>query len=173
MPQDATVGCIWSSFLLILNHNRRKMKKILSICLLLTLGQLVMAQNETATTAADPLKTNKTEHDFGQIAQGKPVYTEFQITNSGTTPLRLEDVRAACGCTTPEWSRDAIAPGATAVIKVGFNAATEGPFSKPVTITYNNGRQSRTLMIKGTVWKAPEGAAPANAAVQFLKKQNF
>lgn len=149
------------------------MKKILSFCLLLAVVAGAKAQSGTAGVTADPLKTNKAEHDFGQIAQGKPVYTSFEITNSGTTPLKLDDVRAACGCTTPEWSRDAIAPGATATIKVGFNAAVEGHFDKPVTLMYNNGQLSKTLIIKGTVWKAPEGAAPANTSVQFLKKQTL
>lgn len=146
------------------------MKKILSFCLLLALALGVSAQG---ATTAEPLKTNKTEHDFGQIPQGKPVFTNFEIINNGSTPMKLEDVRAACGCTTPEWSRDAIAPGASATIKVGFNAATEGHFEKPVTIIYNNGQQSKTLLIKGNVWKVPEGAAPANTSVQFLKKQTL
>ena len=149
------------------------MKKILSVCLLLTVMAGANAQPGTAVNPADPLKTSRLEHDFGQIAQGKPVYTSFEITNSGTTPLKLDDVRAACGCTTPEWSRETMAPGASTIIKVGFNAATEGPFQKPITIMYNNGQLSKTLMIKGTVWKSPEGAAPANTSVQFLKKQTL
>ncbi|MEK7225824.1 MAG: DUF1573 domain-containing protein, partial [Bacteroidota bacterium] len=84
----------------------------------------------------------------------------------------LDDVHASCGCTTPEWSREAIAPGATAKIKVGYNAAAEGFFEKPITITYN-GNQSKQLKITGTVWKAPEGSAPANASIDLLKKQTF
>ena len=150
------------------------MKKILSLCFLMTLLTGIQAQTGDAPgNTADPLQASKMEHDFGQIAQGKPVYTQFEFKNTSANPIKLEDVRAACGCTTPEWSREPIAPGASTTIKVGFNAATEGPFNKPVTITYNNGQLSKTLLIKGTVWKAPEGAAPANASVQFLKKQTL
>lgn len=150
------------------------MKKILSLCFFMAILTAAHSQNETAPGhSADPLQANKMEHDFGQIAQGKPVYTSFEFKNTSTSPIKLEDVRAACGCTTPEWSRDPIAPGASTTIKVGFNAATEGPFNKPVTITYNNGQLGKTLLIKGTVWKAPEGAAPANASVQFLRKQTL
>lgn len=123
--------------------------------------------------ADDPLELKLSTWDFGKIPQGKPVYYFFEITNTGATPLKLDDVHATCGCTTPEWSRDAIAPGAKAQIKVGYNAATEGPFEKPITITYNTNKQSKIIYIKGTVWKAPEGSAPANAAVNFLKKQTF
>jgi uncharacterized protein YabE (DUF348 family) len=84
--------------------------------------------------------------------------------------LKLDNVSASCGCTIPEWNRDEIAPGATAVIKVGYNAAAEGAFSKPVTISYN-GNQTKVLTIKGEVWKAPVGSAPSNAPVSFLKHQ--
>jgi hypothetical protein len=146
------------------------MKKIPALLILLTVFFFAGAQS--TTPVEDVLKLKQTEHDFGKIPQGKPVYYDFEITNSGKEPLKLDDVHASCGCTTPEWSREPIAPGATAVIKVGYNAAAEGPFSKPITITYNS-NQTKQLMIKGNVWKAPEGAAPPNASVQFLKKQTL
>jgi hypothetical protein len=126
----------------------------------------------TATAVEDVLVIKELEHDFAKIPQGKPVYYNFEIVNSGKSPLKLDNVQASCGCTTPEWSRDAIAPGGTAKIKVGYNAAAEGSFNKTITITYNT-NQTKVLQIKGTVWKAPEGSAPANASVDFLKKQSF
>jgi hypothetical protein len=122
--------------------------------------------------ADDLLKLVETEHDFSKIPQGKPVYYHFEILNTGTTPLKLDNVSATCGCTTPEWSREPIAPGASAKIKVGYNAAAEGYFEKFITINYNT-NQTKQLKIKGTVWKAPEGSAPVNASVDFLKKQSF
>jgi len=122
-------------------------------------------------TTDDVLKLKELEHDFGKIPQGKPVYYTFEVTNTGKTELKLDNVQASCGCTTPEWSHDPIAAGATAKIKVGFNAAGEGPFDKFITITYNN--QSKQIRIKGTVWKAPDGPAPDNASINLLKKQSF
>ncbi len=145
------------------------MKKVLLFAFSLLLFAVVKAQTETAAPA-EVLLLKETEFDFGKIPQGKPVYHTFEIVNKGDKPLKLDNVSASCGCTTPEWSRDEIAPGATAVIKVGYNAANEGPFDKFITITYN-GNQSKILKIKGQVWKAPSGAAPANAPVSFLKSQ--
>lgn len=144
------------------------MKKLLTLSLLVS--AFFMASAQPAPTEA--IKLKETEHDFGKIPQGKPVYYNFEIVNVSNAPLKLDDVRATCGCTTPEWSHDAIAPGATSVIKVGYNAASEGAFEKFITITYNTD-QTKQLKIKGTVWKAPEGAAPTNASVQFLKKQTL
>jgi len=150
------------------------MKKIPTLFILLAAFFFAGAQTTTPTTppADDVLKLKEAEHDFGKIPQGKPVYYNFEIVNTGKEPLKLDDVHASCGCTTPEWNHEPIAPGATAIIKVGYNAAAEGAFTKPITITYNT-KETKQLLIKGTVWKAPEGAAPANASVQFLKKQTL
>jgi hypothetical protein len=146
------------------------MKKISTLIVLL--ASFFFAGAQGTSTAESVLKLKETEYDFGKIPQGKPVYHNFEIVNTGAEPLKLDNVQASCGCTTPEWSQDAIAPGATATIKVGYNSAAEGYFDKAITITYNT-NQTKQLKIKGTVWKAPEGSAPANASVQFLKKQTL
>jgi hypothetical protein len=121
-------------------------------------------------SAADVLEVKETVYDFGKIPQGKPVYHLFEIVNTGTKPLKLDNVQATCGCTTPEWSHDEILPGKTSTIKVGYNSANNGPFEKPITLQYNGGT-TKQIIIKGIVWQAPAGSAPANASIQFLKQQ--
>ncbi len=127
------------------------------------------APTAVVTPTQEALLLKETEHNFGKIPQGKPVTYVFEVTNSGATPLKIDNVQASCGCTTPEWDREkAIEPGTSAKITVGFNAAAEGPFTKPITITYN-GTQTKQLIIKGEVWKTPAASAPANAGVNDLK----
>ncbi len=144
------------------------MKKFLLFAFCLV--ALVSVNAQTVTTAPEILSVKEAEFNFGKIPQGKPVYHLFEIVNKSDKPLKLDNVAASCGCTTPEWSREEIAPGATSIIKVGYNAAAEGPFEKPITITYS-GNQSTVLKIKGEVWKAPTGAAPTNTSLSFLKRQ--
>ena len=146
------------------------MKRISAFFVLMTVFFVAGAQNQAVPEDVLLIKVNV--HDFGKIPQGKPVYYTFDIVNTGKTELKLDNVQASCGCTTPEWSKDPIAPGATAKIRVGYNAAAENYFEKPITITYN-GTQTKQLIIKGTVWKAPDGPAPANASIDLLKKQTF
>ena len=152
------------------------MKKFAVLVSLLTgfifAGAQTITDNQIKPEIPDVLLIKKVEFDFGKIPQGKPVYTFFEVMNTGTAPLKLDNVQASCGCTTPEWNHEDIAPGSTATIKVGYNAAAEGPFEKMITITYNTS-QSKQLKIKGIVWKAPVGSAPANASVQFLKQQTL
>jgi hypothetical protein len=160
------------------------MKKILFLSAFTCLSVVMYAQTgEHVTTfantpgAADVTKKpteeslllKETEHDFGKIPQGKPVTYVFDVVNTGKNAFKLDNVQASCGCTTPQWEHDkAIEPGATAQITVGYNAASEGPFTKLVTITYN-GTQTKQLTIKGEVWKTPAASAPANEGVNSLK----
>lgn len=136
-----------------------------------TLSSSAQAQTNVSAVPVAPtesLTLKETEYDFGKIPEGKPVTHDFEFTNTGNTPFALDNVRASCGCTTPEWSKDTVAVGATAVIKIGYNAANEGPFTKPVTITFN-GNQSKQIIIKGEVWKTPVTSAPVNISSNTLK----
>jgi len=135
---------------------------------LLTQAQTATPANTTSTNATEVIQLKETAYDFGKIQQGRPVTHNFELVNIGKEPLMLENVQASCGCTTPEWSKDAIQAGATTVIKVGYNAASEGPFNKTITITYNN-QQHKTLTISGTVYKGPTTSAPVNASLSLLK----
>lgn len=146
------------------------MKKILFTLFAVFAAVFVRAQ-QTATTQPQPetIQLSETTYNFGKIAQGKPVTHNFVITNTGKEPMKLDNVQASCGCTTPEWSRDAIAPGKSTTIKVGYNSATEGVFEKAITIYYNSG-QVKQITIKGQVWKTPDQSGPANDALSIFKQ---
>jgi len=140
-------------------------------------GMVVRSQSVQApaggsvpATPSDVLMLKESAHNFGKIPQGRPAIYNFEIVNTGKEPLRLDNVQASCGCTTPEWSKDAIAPGASATIKVGYNAYAEGNFTKVVTIFY--GTRTKALTILGEVYKAPSTSVPENPSVQFLKQTN-
>ena len=136
-----------------------------------TSSQIPVAANaDTSKPKEESLSLKETEFDFGKIPQGKPVTHIFEFANTGTTPFALDNVQASCGCTTPIWNKDTIAPGATEEITVGYNAQNEGPFAKPVTITYNGGKVKQ-ITIKGDVWKTPVTSAPQNTSVNSLKNE--
>jgi hypothetical protein len=145
------------------------MKKIAALLLIAGLAFGARAQNTAAEKpAAEPLQLKEKSFDFGKIQQGRPVTHVFEIVNTGKEPIHLENVQASCGCTTPEWSKEPIKPGGTTQIKVGYNAAGEGVFSKTVTIQYE-GNKTSTLVISGNVFKSPTTSAPANPSLALLK----
>lgn len=146
------------------------MKKFLLGFIMLVSVSAAFAQPSKPATEIIALK--ETVYDFGKIQQGRPVTHDFFVTNSSTSEvLKLENVQASCGCTTPEWKKDPVEPGASTKIIVGYNAYAEGPFEKLVTVTYNNG-QTKTITIKGNVYKSPASSAPENSSVQILKQSN-
>jgi hypothetical protein len=93
----------------------------------------------------------KETHDFGEIPQGKPVSAEFAFTNAGDAPLLIADVATTCGCTASDYSKEPIAPGKSSKIKVTYNAANMGVFTKSITVNFSNAEAKKVLMIKGTV----------------------
>lgn len=149
------------------------MKKIALLLFAATMafGSYAQSLQENKVSAIEPLQLKESAFNFGKIPQGRPVTHVFEIVNTGKEAIRLENVQASCGCTTPEWSREPIQPGGTASIKVGYNAAAEGPFTKNVTVVYN-GNQTKTILISGTVYKVPPTSAPANSSISLLKQIN-
>jgi len=152
------------------------MKKIsivvgLFFTILSSQAQLTNGKGEALPPPANVLQLKENTHNFGKIPQGRPAVYVFEVVNTGKTPLKLDNVQASCGCTTPEWSRDAIEPGATAQIKVGYNAYAEGPFTKTVTVVYNT-NVTKTITISGEVLKSPASSAPENPSIQLLKQIN-
>ena len=122
-----------------------------------------------ATPSEDLLVLKEKEFNFGKIPQGKPVTHIFEVTNKSNDTLRIVNIQASCGCTTPEWDRDkAVAPGGSTKITVGYNAAAEGLFTKMITVTYN-GTATRQITISGEVWKTPATSAPENKNLNDLK----
>ena len=156
------------------------MKQIITLFLGFCLIGVVNAQTGTVPTSAtqnvltiaqadEMLTLKETEFDFGKIPQGKPVTHVFEVANNSKVPLNITNVNASCGCTTPEWEKDkTVAPGEKTKITVGYNAAAEGPFTKFITVTYNEA-QSKQITIKGEVWKTPGSSAPENKGLNDLK----
>ena len=153
------------------------MKKLFTLFFVFAIAFTMNAQtianvsNTQPAATPDVLSMKETAFEFGTIPQGKPVFHFFEVTNAGKDPMVISNVQTSCGCTTPEWSKDPIAPGATAKIRVGYNAAGEGHFEKFITIMYNQ-NLTKQVKISGTVWKAPAGSAPENSSITLLKQKN-
>lgn len=95
--------------------------------------------------------------DFGTIEeQDGPVSHTFEFTNGGSKPVVIEDVAVSCGCTTPEYSRAPVRPGASGSVKVTYDpAGRPGVFSKEIMIYSGNKRNADIIRIKGEVKPKP------------------
>jgi hypothetical protein len=154
------------------------MKKIFVSAVAFILINAVHAQtlpNQTEPTSQDETKDiskvidfKETDHDFGKIPYGKAVEFDVQMTNLSNDSIKIANVQAGCGCTTPKWQAGPYAPGEAFKVTLGFNGYTEGHFEKSVTIFFENGL-NKLIKFHGETFKTPDNAAPPNGAVQKLK----
>ena len=93
----------------------------------------------------------KKVHDFKEIYQGEKLEHKFKFTNTGKEPLIIEKAKGSCGCTVPEWPKDPIAPGETAVMKINYDEKRVGPYTKSITITSNAKTSPKTVKVKGKI----------------------
>ena len=93
---------------------------------------------------ADVIRFDQKVHDFGDvlIAEG-PVSCIFTFTNIGNQPIVVQNVISSCGCTTPEWTREPVRPGATGTIQATYsNDQGPYPFDKTLTVYVGVGASS-------------------------------
>ncbi len=133
-----------------------KIRHILLTALAVTLTPAVSFAQPTGLESA-PLRFAVTGWSFGAIREeGGTVSHTFEFTNRGDTPVAIDRVATSCGCTTPDYPRTPIAPGATARIDVVFDPrGMPGEFSKIVTVVSGGGKYREYLTVTGNVIPRP------------------
>lgn len=100
---------------------------------------------------------DKELYDFETIKEqdGDARYT-FTFRNTGSKPLVITNVRATCGCTSPDWTTKSVASGEKGEISVVYHAKNRpGRFTKNIVV-YSNAENSPVhLKIKGNVMPKP------------------
>ncbi|MBQ0062979.1 MAG: DUF1573 domain-containing protein [Prevotella sp.] len=122
------------------------MKKVVLFIFAMMLTSVVMAQAE--------IKFEKLTYDFGQFSEATPVQTcTFTYTNTGNKPLIINQAIASCGCTVPEYTKEAVQPGEKGTIKVTYNGRGKFPghFKKSITIRSNAKSEMVRLYIEGNM----------------------
>jgi hypothetical protein len=131
-------------------------KNILLIVGLFVFSVFTYAQNsngkvDLSVDGKAAFKWKSVQIDFGQIKQNVPKTAEFELTNTGTAPIIIQNAVASCGCTNVDYPKEPIKPGQSAKIKTTYNAAASGAFSKRVTVFMNATPEPQVLEIKGVV----------------------
>ena len=145
------------------------MKHFFALMIMLTGAFAVNAQGpQVNDDISKVIQFKETDHDFGKIPYGKPAEFTLEMKNISADSVTIEDVRVGCGCTTPKWKPGPYAAGQDFNITIGFNGYTEGQFTKVVTLFFKGGLQ-QVVKFHGETYKAPDNAAPGNAAVNQLK----
>ena len=105
------------------------------------------ATGAEGATTAEPVSTMpltsaeflEESFNFGEVAEGDKVVHTFKFKNTGSNPLRVNNVKASCGCTSPDWSKEDVAAGAEGFVTVEFDSkGKRGTQKKSVTVTFEN-----------------------------------
>ncbi len=99
----------------------------------------------------DMVSWDSTHFDFGEIQQNIPATASYELTNNSDIPLVIEDVKVGCGCTSSNYSKEAVLPGETTVIEAIFNAKKAGKFTKTASVQTNVSDKPTVLSFKGVV----------------------
>lgn len=123
--------------------------RVLIVSLFIMLPLTLFSQTETSGILTLP----ENSHNFGRIMEaGGVVSHRFIFENSGESPLVINKVRTTCGCTTPKWTRNTVAPGEMGFVEVQFNPkGRKGSFHKTVQIQSTAKNSNMFLTIDGNV----------------------
>lgn len=132
-------------------------KVFLLTCIVFAAINFAAAQTPATNPNAPKIAFDHDSHDFKTVIEGPKVTHVFKFKNEGKEPLILSNVKASCGCTTPEWPKEPIMPGKTSQITVVYNTQNRvGDFTKTITVESNATEGTKVLTIKGKVIRPEE-----------------
>lgn len=120
---------------------------------------------------ATPRITVKSDkHDFGTIVEGQVVSYKYEIQNTGTSELKISEVKASCGCTAAAPEKLNLKPGEKTSVKVEFNSENRlGPQEKFVYIFSNDPVNPQYKLNFTCVVVEPKDALPKDGKFSKLK----
>ncbi|HYD21057.1 MAG TPA: DUF1573 domain-containing protein [Flavipsychrobacter sp.] len=105
-------------------------------------GQTIKEEESREAKASAMPKTTiqflETKHDFGSIKEGDKVRHAYKFKNTGTNPLLISKITVGCGCTTPSFSKEPIAPGGEGEIVIEFNSSGKEGHQEKNAIVHSN-----------------------------------
>ncbi|MFT4834948.1 MAG: hypothetical protein ACI8WP_001712, partial [Flavobacteriaceae bacterium] len=110
--------------------------------------------------AQQEIQILESSFDFGKVKEeGGEISHKFQFVNTRDTEVSITSVTSSCGCTTPDWSGDAILAGDTGFVMVQYDPFNRpGSFTKDLRVSFQLAGQSKmeeVLTIKGEVLPKP------------------
>jgi len=108
-----------------------------------------------APVAGPRVSFDRERHDFGPAAQEQDLRTEFRLTNAGTAPLVIRNVRADCGCAGGAVDAAELAPGASTTIRAAIRTLTmSGVLHKRILVDTNDPvRPTAELQLKVDIFQ--------------------
>ena len=123
--------------------------KLSGIGLMMLLATVSCQKNEKADPMPEPVEESTPEQP---MKKGEVVQHVYEVTNTGDKPLYINSVQPACGCTAPDYTKDAIAPGEKGQVTLSFDSKNfNGAVTKTAQVFMNAENSPITLSFKANV----------------------
>lgn len=111
------------------------------------------AEQQPANTATPKVRVEETLFDFGTLPRFTIGEHKFEIHNTGTAPLKIEQGPSSCSCTLIGLEKSEIPPGGKAEIRLEWTLKfKEGPFSQTAVVYTNDpDRKEIEFVVKGLI----------------------
>lgn len=110
-------------------------------------GKTVLASTDKQTETVASLSEDQI--DLGNFSWNKERKAEFVISNTGKTPLVINDIITSCGCTTVDYSKEPIRPNESTTLNIKYKAEHPEHFNKTITVYCNAENSPLKLRITG------------------------
>lgn len=78
---------------------------------------------ETKNKPQTSLALSENHWDFKDVKKGESVEHVYEVTNTGSNPLVISQVKPGCGCTAPDYTKEPIMPGQKGQITLKFDSS--------------------------------------------------
>jgi Protein of unknown function (DUF1573) len=121
-------------------------------------GQTIVVDNPTA--------------DAGTVQRGTPITKEFVVKNTGSAPLRITDVKPACGCMQAKFDKTISPGGAGKIVLTVDTKSFRSAISKNAVVTSNDTATPQlSLIVVANVRGAIRGEPSDSVRIQTTKGQ--
>ena len=100
----------------------------------------LLKKTGTETDDRTTVRWAKDTLQLGQVYEGDALIDSFQVTNTGSKPYIIKDIKATCDCTVLRRPSYPIMPGETASVRVEFDSRGKVGRTTPGVVVYDNTR---------------------------------
>ena len=112
-----------------------------------TLALLSYTVVSLAGTALGDLKWEKPEQSFNATINDQSIVAHYKFTNTGSEPVKINDVKTSCGCTTAALPKTEYAAGESGEIEAKFQFGGRiGPQKKAIIVTTAHAPDKPTIL---------------------------
>lgn len=148
--------------------SRQLPNRVRTRTILMAIGVLMAALSVSGQTIVVESPTA----DVGTVQRGTPIMKEFVVKNTGSGPLRIADVKPACGCMQAKFDKT-IPPGGTGKIVLTIDTKSfRSAISKTAVVTSNDSTTPElTLIVVANVRGVIRGEPSDSVRIQTTKGQ--